>query len=307
MKLKKTGVIAICLALAITVGAVFAAAEERMSTSPVAENFELRTYRGIAIGGQLKAVSPDGGTLTYEISTQPTKGEIELHENGGFVYTPTKGKKGRDYFGYKAYDAKNNVSAEATVIIKIEKQKTAIAYSDMQTNGTHYAAVLLAENDIFIGERIGGEYVFLPDTPVSRGEFLTMCLKLNDFDILSGVITTGFADDSEIPAYQKPYVSTALLTGVVNGYSDGMRSAVFNSDNQISYTEAAVMLNKSMNLTDVNTASYGGSAPVWAVQSCANLSACRIADAEMSSGANALTRADCARLLSEAARVLENR
>lgn len=307
MKRKSILITTICLIAALSLGAMFALAEEIPNPCPVAENLEITTYRETSVGGQLKAVDPDGDVVSFEITTDATKGMIELKENGNFVYTPAKGKKGRDYFGYKAYDKDGNYSAEATVIIKIEKQKTTISYSDLAGDGAHYAATALAENDVFVGERLGGQYVFSPDTPVTRGEFLTMCLKLNNFDILSGVMTTGFADDSNIPAYQKPYVSTALLTGVVSGYSNGMSTAVFSSGNYISYSEAAVMLNKSMNLTDVNAGSYGDTAPVWAAQACANLSACRIADYDAVASGDYLTRGDCARLLCEAMRVLENR
>ena len=227
-----------------------------------------------------------------------------LKDNGCFVYTPASGKRGRDYFGYKAVDNNGNMSSEATVIIKIEKQKTKIAYSDMGGNGAYCSAIALAEKNIFVGECLGGQYVFNPNQPVTRGEFLTMCLKLTDSDILSGVITTGFADDSEIPSYQKPYVSTALLTGVINGYSDGVNTAVFNGDSYISYPEAAVMLNKALSLTDVNTSNFNNAAPVWAAQACANLSACRISEY---SHENELTRADCAKLLYNAMSVLESR
>ncbi len=110
-----------------------------------------------------------------------------------------------------------------------------------------------------------------------------------------------------IPEYQKPYVSTALLTGIVSGYSDNVNSVVFSGNNYISYSEAAVMLNRSMNLTDVVAQNYGDSAPAWAAQACANLSACRIADYSTVASGDVLTRADCAKLLSAAMTVLENR
>ncbi|MGI5985724.1 MAG: hypothetical protein GXY01_08845 [Clostridiales bacterium] len=303
MNRKNISIIALTLSLVLTLGIIYVGAESK-GEAPIAENLEITTYRDVSVGGQLKAKDPDGDVLTFEITTPPTKGNIELKENGCFVYTPAEGKRGRDYFGYKAIDSKGNMSSEATVIIRIEKQKTKIAYSDMNGNGAYCAAVALAENDVFVGECIGGQYVFNPDRPVTRGEFLTMCLKLTNSDILSGVITTGFADDSEIPAYMKPYVSTALLTGIITGYSDGINTAVFNGGNYISYPEAAVMLNKALNLTDVNANNYSNAAPVWAAQACANLSACRISDYSQE---NQLTRADCAKLLYNAMDIIENR
>ena len=292
--MKKTcNVIALTLMLVLTLSIINVGAIGT-GAAPIAENLEITTYRNVSVGGQLMATDPDGDVLKFEITTQPRKGDLVLKENGIFIYTPAAGKRGRDYFGYKAYDNDGNVSSEATVIIKVEKQKCKVAYSDMEGNGAHCAAIALAENDIFVGESIGGQYVFNPETPVKRGEFLTMCLKLTGSDILSGVITTGFADDSKIPAYMKPYVSTALLSGVISGYSDGTNTAVFNADNYINYPEAAVMLNKALNLTDVSAEAYGAAAPVWAAQACANLSACRIANY---ADETQLTRADCAKLL----------
>lgn len=301
-----TTIIAACVVLALGAGAVFALAAGE-SGKPIAENLEITTYRDTSVGGKLKAVDPDGGQISFQITTDPTKGTIELSEDGSFVYTPNKGKKGKDYFGYKATDSDGNSSSEATVIIKIEKQKSAVRYTDMEGSSAAYAAALLAEKDLFVGECLGGQYVFNEDAPVTRGEFLTMCLKLNDFDILSGVVTTGFADDKDIPEYQKPYVSTALLTGVVSGYSNGRNTAVFSSDSGVKYSEAAVMLSRSMNLTDVNADNYDVGAPAWAAQACANLSACRITDYSSGVSEDSLSRGECAKLLAEAIRVLEGR
>lgn len=293
-------------AAALTVG-ILAAGATKSGGVPVAENLELCTYRGVSVSGQMKATDPDGDLLFFEVTTEPNKGTIELGDNGSFVYTPAEGKRGSDYFGYKAIDEDGNESSEATVIIKLKRQKTSVSYSDLDGSGVQYAAIVLAEKGIFTGENLGGQYVFDPDAQVTRGEFLTMCMKLADIDILSGVITTGFADDESIPDYQKPYVSTALLTGMINGYSDGYRTAVFNGDRSITYSEAAVMLNKALQLTDVRSDAYLGIAPTWAVQACANLSACDISNCVYSSYEEALTREDCALMLLGAMQVISNR
>lgn len=140
--------------------------------APVAQNMELTTYRNVSVGGRLTAVDPDGDTLTFQITTEPTKGEIELTDDGRFVYTPDTNRRGRDYFGYKAMDASGNSSQEATVIIRIEKQKTSTTYSDLTGDPSGYAATVLAEEGIFVGQQLGGSYVFEPDREVTRGEFL---------------------------------------------------------------------------------------------------------------------------------------
>ncbi len=300
--MKKTqSLIALTLILVLSLSVAGIGAAEA-GEAPIAENLEISTYRNVSVGGWLKATAPKGGTLKFEITTPPSKGELLLSDDGSFVYTPAENKKGRDYFGFKAVDEAGFRSSEGTVIIRIEKQKTSIAYSDMEGKGAHFAAVSLAERDIFVGERVGGLYLFSPDTPVTRSEFLTICMKLAEADILSGVLTTGFADDGEIPNYLKPYVSTALLSGMISGYANGHSAAVFNGENLISYPEAAVMLNKALSLTDVSTATYINTAPVWAEQSVSNLSACRIADYM---DETQLTRADCAVLISRAMKLVD--
>ena len=90
-------------------------------TAPIAENLELKTYRHISVGGRLSAYDPDGGEVSFQITTPPTKGDVQLEEDGSFVYSPYYNKKGRDYFGYRARDAAGNISQEATAIIHIEK------------------------------------------------------------------------------------------------------------------------------------------------------------------------------------------
>ena len=115
----KAAALVLALTLIMPLGTVLAA-----NGAPVAENLELTTYRNVCVGGQLSAVDPEGDAMTFEITTQPSKGTVELTDDGRFVYTPDTNRKGRDYFGYRAVDETGARSQEATVIIKIEKQKT---------------------------------------------------------------------------------------------------------------------------------------------------------------------------------------
>lgn len=274
-------------------------------SSPVAENLELTTYRGVSLDGKLSAVDPDGDVLTYLITTPPTKGTVELGEDGNFVYTPEEDKRGKDYFGYVAEDPDGNRSQEATVIIKLIKPKTDVTYSDMTGNGAYYDALRLAEEGIFTSQQIGDSYVFSPDSPVTRGEFLAMCMELSGGKILSGVSTTGFADDEAIPTWQKPYVATALMNGAISGYS-GEGSATFAADAPITCTESAVMLNSILSVTDVSSFDADQGTPVWAGQAVANLNACRVLPDGFVSNAS-LTRAQAAQMLSAALDVLAER
>ena len=280
------------------------------NSPPVAENFEFSTFRGVSFGGKLMAVDPDGDIVTFEITTEPRKGSLRLSDDGSFVYTPSEGKKGKDYFGYRAVDVSGNKSQEATVIIKIDKQKTKVAYSDMVGHGGEYAAVTLAESEIFVGSRLDGRYMFEPERIVTRGEFLAMCMRLADARLLTGVQKTGFADDAAIPAWVKPYVSTALLNGYISGYSDASGGAVFDSEAPITSAEAAVILNRILNVSDVTAVSAAfneaSGVPVWAAQAMANLGACNIMSGIQSMSAH-VSRQDTANLLLNANRLLQNR
>lgn len=303
---KKIAICAVLLSIAIclTVLSPLLTASAQNS-SPVAENLELTTYRNVSVGGRLSAIDPDGDVLTYEITTEPVKGSIELTADGRFVYSPELNKRGRDYFGYVATDTQGNSSQEATVIIRICKQSTPTSYDDMIGNTAYYAAVALAENGIFTGEQIGSSMVFLPDSLVTRGEFLAMCMQLSGTELLSGVISTGFTDDVSIPLWQKPYVATALMDGMISGYS-GDGSVTFDAQACITCSEAAVMLDNIISLTNVSAERYTDMAPAWACQSVANLDACNILPDGCAYDAK-LTRADAALMLVAAMSVLNNR
>ena len=277
--------------------------------APIAKNLEISTYRGVSVGGRLSATDPDGDKVTFEITTDPVKGRLDLDENGHFVYTPEDGKRGKDYFGYRAIDADGSRSQEATVIITIRKQESKVSYSDLSGESSAYSAVRLAEEGIFVGECLAGDYIFSPEAPVTRSEFLAMCMKIAGTEPLSGVRTTGFADDAAIDVWAKPYVSTALKYGIISGYSDPENRAVFGPDQQISVAEAAVILDRAVELTDAVETWYGFEAalPAWAMQSAANVSSCGLLPYGCSFTDTALTRGDAAELLCGAMDIIAKR
>ena len=308
-------IMALCtLVLAFALAtSMFAAATVDSKTAagspPVAENLELATYRGVSVGGMLSAADPDGGQMRFQITTKPTKGTIDLAEDGHFVYTPAEGKRGKDYFGYKATDPEGNVSQEATVIIKIQKQSSKIRYTDTVGSAGGYAAVRMAEENIFTGEQLAGEYVFSPDKPVTRLEFLSMCMKATGKPVLGGTLSTGFADDEAIATWAKPYVNSALRSGIISGYSADGNGVVFAPDREISVAEAAVILDRAIGLTDAVTAWFGydGTVPAWALQSASNVASCGLLPGGVSVADTTLTRGETAEMLSAALDVLAKR
>ena len=294
--MKRMLLAAVCaLTLAASVSPALAGTEKNdLAHAPVPENLQIETYRNTSVGGTLRAADPEGELVTYTITTEPMKGTVELNDDGTFVYTPNENKKGKDYFGYKAADAEGNVSQEATVIIRIRKQKSAVTYDDMEGRAEGRDAVLLAESGVFVGQCVAGHWLFDPERTVDRDEFLAMCLAAQGEPTLQGVMTTGFGDDEAIEAWAKSYVSTARMHGTVLGYSDGTKM-VFDAGRPITHAEAAVLLNRMLAPEEVSfTAS--DAVPAWAEQAVANLTDCGLLAADLRSE-EPLTRAECAGML----------
>ena len=119
--MKSTAISAAALGM-LLLGFALPPCAEASGSAPQADNLELTTRCGTPVTAQLSARDPDGDIVSFEITTDPVKGDIELRDDGLILYTPRIGKKGRDYFGYRVRDAAGNISQEATAIIRIEKE-----------------------------------------------------------------------------------------------------------------------------------------------------------------------------------------
>ncbi len=285
--------LALAMSLCLSALGIFAAAEYDPDHGPTAERMEVETYRNTSMEGQLKATDPDGDELTYTLTTEPMKGTVTVESDGSFVYTPKENKGGKDYFGYKAADPDGNESPEATVTIRIRKQKSGVRYDDMQGDPAGKAAVWLSEQGVFTGELVAERWHFDPSQTVTRGEFLAMAETLSETPVLQGVMTTGFGDDAAIPAWAKGYVATARMNGAVSGYSDGEKM-VFAADRPITRAECAVILDRM--LSPAPAAAVNEAVPAWAAQAVANLGNFELyTDGDRTS--EPITRAECAKLL----------
>lgn len=303
MKRKFISVFTLVLAALLGTGLAYPALAA--GSAPVAENLELRTYKNVSVSGQLSAFDPENDVVEYQICTQPVKGYIELATDGSFLYTPSADKKGKDYFGYKAIDAEGNSSQEATVIIRIEKQKKGVSYSDMKGSAGEYAALLLSEEDVFTGEQIGGEYCFYPDRAVTRGEFLSMCMIVADEPVISAVMNTGYSDDEDIPAWMKPYVTATVMKGMDDPAVGGLGNC-FQPEASITRSEAVTMLNKALGLNDVSYLQLDAALQPEVAQACANLTASGIIR-EGNLVEETMSRMDAAELLSKALELMSRR
>lgn len=253
--------------------------------APVAENMEIKVYRGVAYEGEFRAVDNEGDEMTFAIAQEPKKGMVALTEDGlGFVYTPG-GKLGTDSFTYTAIDAYGNISLPATVSITIEKANSGVCYADMGGSRAHTAAVDLAEHGVFVGAKIGDSYFFEPERTLSRGEFVAMALAAMDV--------------------------SALNAGVVSGVSTA-EGVAFRANDAITLNEAAVVLNRLLRVTDVDLSDYDvqDADNAWCAQAVANLQSVSVIESgrfstdEMRSG---VTRAQAAEILSAAMTLKDGR
>ena len=283
--------------------------------APIAENLQFTTYKNVAYTGTFAAVDPEGDLLTFQLVDKPARGAVTLSEDGTgtFVYTPYEGKTGKDSFTYVAVDAVGNRSGEAKVTLRIEKPSTSVTYADMEGDPACNAAIRLAEEKLFIGQQVSGQYFFRPDAPVSRSEFLALAMSVAGVEPMENITATGFFDDLAIPTWAKGYAASALKEGVIQGRISGEGDIVFSADSQITRAEAAVILNQALAVSNAAAAGAytdGDTAPAWAYQAAVNLETAGVLRTD-ARGALALDdtvdRAEAAQMLCAAMDMLEAR
>ena len=218
----------------------------KTNNAPVAEDYALETYKNLPITGTLKVTDPEGEALTYTLTRQPKRGTVAIREDGTFEYTPKKNKVGADSFVFTATDPQGNVSREATVTIRILKPADATQYTDTVGSDCRFAAEWMKNTGLFVGEQVGGEYCFNENTPVSRGQFVAMAVKVLGIPTEEAASYTGYTDD--IPNWLKPYLAAAMRSGMTAGLP-ASESGAFGADEAITGGEAAVMLQNAMDLS----------------------------------------------------------
>ncbi|MEX2534115.1 MAG: Ig-like domain-containing protein [Trueperaceae bacterium] len=92
-----------------------------------------------AANGVLSNDSDGGGeSLTAQLVTQPSKGDLNLRSDGSFTYTPDSGATGGDSFSYRARDSSGNLSQAVGVSIAITELESFLLSVDVTGlgNGT---------------------------------------------------------------------------------------------------------------------------------------------------------------------------
>lgn len=230
--------------------------------TPKADGCAFETYKNIPNDGTLTGTDPEGGTLTFQLTDAPKRGTVVLNADGSYVYTPKKNKVGEDSFTFTVTDEAGNVSAPATVQIRILKPKEAKTYADMGGSNDAFEAMWMAESGLSGGREVNGQLCYQPEATLSRGEFLVMAMKLLDVEVMEDLVVSGFTDAQDAPAWMQPYLAAAMRCGMVSGeVRDGR--LVFRPNDAVTGEEAAVMLQNLLDLP-VRVAAVDSNASLWA-------------------------------------------
>ena len=265
--------------------------------APVAQDSAVETYKNLPNEDKLHVVDPEGETMTYTLVRAPRRGDVQLQDDGSFTYTPKKNKVGVDSFTYTATDPAGNVSREATVTVQILKPVNPGQYTDTVGLSCRFEAEWLRNTGLFEAESVGGESCFLPEKPVSRGEFLAMMVQLLDMPTKDKEVS-GIPADT--PQWLKPYLAAAQRSGLLDQLPV-TEIGLFEGDTPITGGEAAVMLQNALDLSvsqDILDADVAleTQLPVWAASALTVM-----ADNGVNLPAEeVLTRADVAELLYQA-------
>lgn len=276
--------------------------------APYARDLKIGTYRNIPYEGRFLASDSEGDDMTYKVVREPKKGTVVI-DGMSFTYTPEKNAVGGDSFTYVATDSGGHDSLPATVTVTIEKTRSGVAYADMDDHPSAAAAAqYLAESGIFTGAKIGERYYFEPEKTVSRSEFLALVMETAGRKV-DAVTMTGFCDDASIPVWAKAYASAGVADGIVQGKTTE-QGAAFRGEETITYNEAATILNRALNMGNVDVSVLYAdreSVPSWASQAVGNMEALSVLSAG-SFGSQTMglpvNRAEAAKMLSAAKTLL---
>lgn len=267
--------------------------------APEVRDLTITTYREIPYSAQFVASDGEGEDLTFALVDEPRKGTVSI-DGVNFTYTPKEGATGGDSFTYTATDSTGKTSHPATVTVTIQKTRSGVTYADTDAKSA-YAAQEMAEEGIFTGTKIGGQYYFEPERGVSRSEFLAMTMEMAGRNV-TAVTMTGFADDEAIPTWAKAYAAAGVADGIIQG-SATAAGAAFRGAEAITFSEAAAVLDRVLEIENVDLEVWyedREGVPDWAAQAVGNMEAVSVLEAGSFGGgalSQTVSRADAAQML----------
>lgn len=138
---------------------------------------------------------------------------------------------------YNVSDKAGNKATEAKRTVVVASALTA----GLKDVAGHWAETYIYQ--LVAKGAVGGypDGSFLPDTNISRAEFVTILVKAFGLEMKSGKVF-----DDTVNSWAKEYVATATAYGITGGYSDN----IFGTDDPITREQMAVMLVKAAQLSD---------------------------------------------------------
>lgn len=275
---------------------VISMTEESLDIAPVTVSDELTDMAGITVFSVLP-LSAARDDVTFSIESGASHGSVEIlnSASGDYKYTPDSGFYGKDSFTFVAKDKNGNISNVSKVTVKVLKNEKNFVYSDMGDSELHFAAAMLAENDIMLGVNKDGVRSFNPDGKVTRSDFLIMAMDTAGISVREG--ETSFCDGDGFKPYEKKYIATAESLGIVVGI-DTEEGRSFMPDRNITCGEAALIVCRIAALSGYDFIEKDVSASVMANEDYDAMSVLAGAGMiELSSATDELSRANTAKIL----------
>lgn len=186
------------------------------NAAPEADPKTVYTKQNVTLYSSLDATDPDGDDIFCFVISQPSHGLLKV-DGADFAYTPDRNHIGKDSFVCGFEDKYGNRSEPVTVVVKTERNKCGFVYSDMKNSKAEYAAYLLAENDILVGETVAETVSFGPDKKVSRADFIVMAMKAAGYSPnVYSPLRDGFEGAEALSDIQRGYVVTAVSANVID-------------------------------------------------------------------------------------------
>ncbi len=249
---------------------------EDENSAPKTSEQTIQTQENISAFKFLHASDPENDSMNFEVVKYPSKGALHFTSTslGSVEYIPQSGFVGKDSFIYRVTDEYGNVSGEQKVTINVSKPATDKYFDDMKRHWGHNSAVKMASTGLMTGREIDGVMYFEPESNMTRGDFLAVCLIMAGLEEkIPYTETTGFSDDDSIPSNIRSYAQYALENGIINGYGiEGLRE--FRSTDSITRAEATVIVDRILSLPESSSSHIfkdSDTIPVWAADSAASL------------------------------------
>ena len=248
-----------------------------VNDAPVANASTLTTDEDIAKDGQLTGSDVEGSTLTYQLVTNATHGNVVLNPDGSYTYTPAANYNGSDSFTFTVSDG-SLTSTAATVTITVNPVNDApvanastlitdedttkdgqLTGSDVEgstltyqlvTNATHGNVVLNPD----------GSYTYTPGLNYNGSDSFTF--TVSDGSLTSTAATVTITVN---PVNDAPIANNSSLTTDEDTAKDGQLSGSDVEGSTLTYQLATnashgnVILNADGSYTYTPAANYNGS------------------------------------------------